>query len=131
LKRRPYDEIEGSSSFGGGGSAAAYDKSKMTDRVKQLYESQRLYERQQAEQAIAAAQKRMLELSKSAPAPAPATVVGDSHDDRDLPIAHRKNYETNYYPDLYSTDSDDWAIHEESDDEGRGPASARPHVYGV
>ncbi len=87
LKRRPYDEVAvGSSSFGGGGGSA-----EMTNqRASQLYEKQ---------QQAAARQQ--------------AATVGDSHDDRDLPIAPRDYY---HYPNPYSPDSDEWYIRESSGD---------------
>ncbi len=133
LKRRPSnDDIAGSSYLGGGGrSVAAYGESEMTNgRARQIYENQRLYEKQQAAQAMAdrqemirkahakqqeEAQRKMRELSRPAAAP-PATAVREKYDDRDLPRTPvRKNYETTYYPDHYSTDSDDLVIDEGSD----------------
>jgi hypothetical protein len=88
--------VGGSSSFGGGGggSAAAYSISEMTNhRANQLYEKQ---------------QKQAAARQQAAP---PAT-VGDSHDDRDLPIVPR-NY---HYANPYSPDSDEWYIRESSGD---------------
>lgn len=84
-RRQPYDEMAaGSSSFGRG-------SAEMTNRrANQLYEKQ---------QQAAARQQ--------------AATVGDSHDDRDLPIVPRNHY---HYPNPYSPNSDDLYIRESSGD---------------